>query len=132
MKTLASAIVAEEVVNGAQYRIEIVVKSDGHASPAGEDWEAQTARIEAAAEAQAQCIKGYADFGALHAQSAEALSLRIKEQDFPGGPIVRQHMELAEHLEKEVESAFGDGAALYGRAVALYAVRDMLGVNSAN
>lgn len=39
--------------------------------------------------------------------------------------VTDDERRLVEALEAEVEQAFGPGAALHGRAVALYAVRDL-------
>lgn len=61
---------------------------------------------------------------------ALALAVRMvaAARTLPGdADVTEQEKALALQLEAEVDAAFGPDARLYGRAVALYAVRDLLG-----
>ena len=61
---------------------------------------------------------------------ALALAVRMvtAARTLPGDDdVTEQEKALVLNLEAEVDAAFGPDARLYGRAVALYAVRDLLG-----
>lgn len=44
--------------------------------------------------------------------------------------ITEEERRLVVQLEQEVDQAFGPGTSLHGRAVALYAIRDLAGGSS--
>jgi uncharacterized UPF0146 family protein len=69
--------------------------------------------------------------GFTEAQFDRALALAFRivgvMQRMPADMIVSvQEQKLVENLEAEVDQVFGPDARLHGRAVALYAVRDLL------
>lgn len=87
--------------------------------------DAHRLRLQAVVESQLAEFEHYLNLGATYA-AAMAASQAAIHRGLPDGPVSAMQMKLCEALEHEVDQAFGEGARLCGRAVALYAVRDMM------
>lgn len=74
-------------------------------------------QADAIAESYSASVAGLMDLGSKMKQAASLLP--------DDAHVTDEEMRLVRALESEVDLSFGQDARLYGRAVALYAVRDL-------
>lgn len=103
---------------GCHARLEMVLTLLDMPEPAAADDGAHM-RLEAVA---ASFLERAAEQMALGSRMHDAAA-RLPDNDTISG----REQDLVHDIEKEVDAAFGEDARLYGRAVALYCVRDVLG-----